>query len=87
MTSASLLAEPAGAGLDVKTEVGPQRIAQIAVNMGFERIHLQDDGNAASARRASAGSDLDPVFFMISARWFSTVRWLMPRSAAIFLLG
>ena len=24
---------------------------------------------------------------MIEARWFSTVRWLMPRSAAIFLLG
>ena len=24
---------------------------------------------------------------MIAARWFSTVRWLMPRSAAIFLLG
>ena len=24
---------------------------------------------------------------MIEARWFSTVRWLMPRSAAMFLLG
>ena len=29
---------------------------------------------AASAKRASAGSDLAPVFFMIEARWFSTVR-------------
>ena len=27
-----------------------------------------DAGRAASAKRASAGSDLDPVFFMISAR-------------------
>jgi hypothetical protein len=42
---------------------------------------------AANANRASAGRDLDPVFFMIEARWFSTVRWLMCRSAAIFLLG
>ena len=42
---------------------------------------------AASASLASAGSDFDPVFFMIEARWFSTVRWLMPRSAAMFLLG
>ena len=42
---------------------------------------------AASANRANAGSDFEPVFFMIEARWFSTVRWLMPRSAAIFLLG
>lgn len=43
--------------------------------------------SAASARRANAGSDRVPVFRMIAARWFSTVRWLMPRSAAIFLLG
>src|ERR1035437_4149103 len=42
---------------------------------------------AASANLANAGRDLEPVFFMIEARWFSTVRWLMPRSAAIFLLG
>ena len=42
---------------------------------------------AASANRANAGSDFEPVFFMIEARWFSTVRWLMPRSAAMFLLG
>ena len=42
---------------------------------------------ATSASRASAGSDFDPVRFMIDARWFSTVRWLMPRSAAMFLLG
>ena len=42
---------------------------------------------ARSANLASAGSDFDPVLFMIEARWFSTVRWLMPRSAAMFLLG
>jgi hypothetical protein len=42
---------------------------------------------AASARRIGAESECDPVFFMTAARWFSTVRWLMPRSAAMFLLG
>ena len=42
---------------------------------------------AASAKRANAGRDFEPVFFMIEARWFSTVRWLMPRSAATILLG
>jgi hypothetical protein len=42
---------------------------------------------AASASRASSGSDLVPVFVMIEARWFSTVRWLIPRSTAMFLLG
>jgi len=42
---------------------------------------------AISANRASAGRDLEPVRFMILMRWFSTVRWLMPRSAAMFLLG
>src|SRR5271154_1478616 len=42
---------------------------------------------AINAKRASAGRDFDPVRFMILMRWFSTVRWLMPRSAAIFLLG
>src|ERR1700722_1655660 len=36
---------------------------------------------AASANRASAGNDLVPVFVMMAARWFSTVRWLIPRSA------
>jgi hypothetical protein len=40
-----------------------------------------------SANLANAGSDFDPVLFMMEARWFSTVRWLMPRSAAMFLLG
>ena len=43
--------------------------------------------DARSANRASAGSDFDPVLFMMAARWFSTVRWLMLRSAAMFLLG
>ncbi len=38
-------------------------------------------------RRTKAGMDVEPVFFMIEARWFSTVRWLTPRSAAIILLG
>src|SRR5688572_26983175 len=42
---------------------------------------------AASAVRISAGRDFEPVFFMVAARWLSTVRWLMPRSAAMFLLG
>lgn len=42
---------------------------------------------AISANLASAGKDLDPVRFMILPRWFSTVRRLMPRSAAMFLLG
>jgi hypothetical protein len=42
---------------------------------------------AAKANRAKAGSDLAPIFFMIEARWFSTVRWLRLRSAAMFLLG
>jgi hypothetical protein len=44
-------------------------------------------GSAASAKRISAESECKPVFFMTAARWFSTVRWLMPRSAAMFLLG
>ena len=44
-------------------------------------------GSAASAKRISAESECEPVFFMTAARWFSTVRWLMPRSAAMFLLG
>jgi hypothetical protein len=42
---------------------------------------------ARSANLASAGSDFDPVLFIMPARWFSTVRWLIPRSAAMFLLG
>ena len=44
-------------------------------------------GSAASAKRISAERECEPVFFMTAARWFSTVRWLMPRSAAMFLLG
>lgn len=32
---------------------------------------------AAIASLASAGRDLAPVFFMMDARWFSTVRWLI----------
>ena len=44
-------------------------------------------GSAARAKRISAESPCEPVFFMTAARWFSTVRWLMPRSAAMFLLG
>ena len=42
---------------------------------------------ALMAKRTSAASDFDPVFFMIDARWFSTVRMLIWRSAAMFLLG
>ena len=44
-------------------------------------------GSAASAKRISAERECEPVFFMTAARWFSIVRWLMPRSAAMFLLG
>jgi hypothetical protein len=42
---------------------------------------------AASAVRIKAGRDFEPVFLIMVARWLSTVRWLMPRSAAMFLLG
>jgi len=38
-------------------------------------------------RRPKSGNERAPDFFMIAARWFSTVRRLMPRSMAIFLLG
>ena len=37
---------------------------------------------AVTAKRANAGSDFVPVFFMIEARWFSSVRWLMQRPPA-----
>src|ERR1700733_15031783 len=52
-------------------------------------IYLMKDfqGAAARARRISAGIEREPVFFITAARWFSTVRWLTPRSAAMFLLG
>jgi hypothetical protein len=36
-------------------------------------------GSAARAKRISAESECEPVFFMTAARWFSTVRWLMPK--------
>jgi hypothetical protein len=42
---------------------------------------------AVTANRANAGSDLLPVRFTVEARWFSTVRWLIRRSSAMFLLG
>ena len=51
------------------------------------RLVLSESEAAASANRARAGSDFAPIFFMIEARWFSTVRWLRLRSAAMFLLG
>jgi len=38
---------------------------------------------ADSVNLASAGMDFDPVLFMIEARWFSKVRWLIPRSGDI----
>jgi hypothetical protein len=37
--------------------------------------------------RINSESDFEPVLRMMSARCFSTVRWLMPRSAAMILLG
>ncbi len=42
---------------------------------------------AATASLARAGRDRHPVLCMIEWRWFSTVRWLMRKSAAMFLLG
>jgi hypothetical protein len=42
---------------------------------------------ATKPTRPNAGRDFDPVFFMMAARWFSTVRWLICKSAAMFLLG
>ena len=42
---------------------------------------------AVSANRANAGTDFDPVFFMIEARWFSTVRWLIPKIRGDVLAG
>jgi hypothetical protein len=36
-------------------------------------------GSAASAKPISAERECEPVFFMTAARWFSTVRWLMPK--------
>ena len=41
----------------------------------------------AIVARTNPGMDLEPVFFIMAARWLSTVRKLMPRSAAIILLG
>jgi hypothetical protein len=32
-----------------------------------------------SAKRISAERECEPVFFMTAARWFSAVRWLMPK--------
>ena len=60
--------------------VGPDRfgIYLLASNGGEPPATFE----AASASRASAGKDFAPVFFMIDARWFSTVRWLILRSAA-----
>ena len=49
---------------------------------GWRLAYLTSD----YARISNAGRDFDPVFFMIEARWFSTVRWLMQRCVAIFLL-
>jgi hypothetical protein len=50
-----------------------------------KRIHnvgrSQAGGSAAAmTRRIRSGSEATPVLFITAARWFSTVRWLMPRS-------
>ena len=34
----------------------------------------------ASANRAKAGMDPEPIFCMLLARWVSTVRWLIPKA-------
>ena len=43
--------------------------------------------SAAITRRTRSGSDLTRACFMIPARWLSTVRWLMPSSSEMILLG
>ncbi len=48
----------------------------------FMRLQL-----AHIAVRTTAERDLEQVFLAMAARWFSTVRWLIFRSAAMFLLG
>ena len=42
---------------------------------------------AARAILISEDKDFASVFRMIAARWLSTVRWLIRKSAAMFLLG
>jgi hypothetical protein len=63
-----------------KREVAPA-VANVAAQLD------EIGGDATDPNLPSAGSDFEPVFFMIAARWFSTVRRLIPRSAAMFLLG
>lgn len=48
---------------------------------------LRETAPAAIASLVNAGSDFAPVLAITAARCFSTVRWLIPRSAAIFLVG
>src|SRR5580658_4531434 len=38
-------------------------------------------------RRIRSGTEATPVLRMTAARWFSTVRWLMPRTSAMILFG
>src|SRR5689334_19668182 len=71
---------------------GPVQSGQEPLDQPRRALGQQRDcdvvpGSAARAKRISAESECEPVFFMTAARWFSTVRWLMPRSAAMFLLG
>jgi hypothetical protein len=73
----------------------PQEHAPIhAVPVGTCRAALSVSGEVTTpclgrrrAKRISAESECEAVFFMTAARWFSTVRWLIPRAAAMFLLG
>ncbi len=52
-------------------------------------LHLIGGARAGGgyAKRAKAGSDFAPIFFMIEARWFSTVRWLRIEVGGDILTG
>jgi hypothetical protein len=84
---AMLAAEPLGTASDRYLIRARDLIDQAHRPFVQRRDCARVPGLAANARRISAESVCDPVFFMTAARWFSTVRWLMPRSAAMFLLG
>jgi len=65
----------------------PRKLLNQRSRRVIERDRRRRYGPAARARRIRAGIEREPVFFMTAARWFSTVRWLTPRSAAMFFAG
>jgi hypothetical protein len=54
----------------------PSRLKGTVVSAHGVHLLLLLEGiqTAAKAQRISAGMDFEPVFFMMEARWFSTVR-------------